>query len=144
MYLLLTAQDLDVALKAVCEDLIANSALSIAAPIRSFLSRSTSYLASKPTSGTLDLTAQEWATPDQVKALHNAFIAEGGEGGMEGGMAEMLAKLNTWLSDKKAVAVLIPPIQVRCTHSTLIVLIFRTGGDLRNLPIILQLGQKRV
>ena len=102
-------------MKAVCEDLIAQAALSITNTLRTFLTQSSQYLATKSASSTtpVDLTAQPWAVPEEVKRLHDTFVAEGGEGGMEGGLAEVLAKLNTWLSDKRAVAVLVPPIQVR-------------------------------
>lgn len=109
--------DLDGSLKTVCEDLIAQSALSITLPLRSFLGRCAGFLsAGSAKAGSdapvPDLPAQAWAAPAEVTRLHDAFVAEG-EGGLERGMVEILSKLSLWLSDRQTVGVLVPPMQVR-------------------------------
>jgi hypothetical protein len=108
---LMPKQDLDAALKAVCEDLIAKAGVLIAAPVLNFTSRARTYLQLPNAS---DLPAQDFATPDQVRNLHSTFVEP--EGGLESGFNDLLAKLNLWLGDKKTISVLVTPILVR--HSS--------------------------
>lgn len=108
--------DLDAALKTVCEDLIAQSALSVTLPLRTWLGRVASFLSAPAASSggatpAGGLSKQEWASPDEVQRLHQAFVGEGG--GLEAGVSEVVGKLATWLSDRATVAVLVPPMQVR-------------------------------
>jgi hypothetical protein len=99
-------------LKAVCEDLIAKAGVLIAAPILQFTGRAKTALAQASVSpATVDLSAQDFATPEQVTALHSGFVAP--EGGLETGFVDLLEKLNLWLSDQKTISVLVTPILVR-------------------------------
>lgn len=109
-------QELDIALKTVCEEFIVQAGLSITAPIRAFVTQAQSYLAtpaSGPNTPVIDLTAQPWASGDQIKSLHNDFV----NAVLERSAQEIMSKLDTWLSDESTLTVLIPPIQV-CSLTT--------------------------
>lgn len=43
--------------------------------------------------------------------IHDVFVNEG----LQQATRDILGKLETWLTDSKALSVLVPPIQVRCT-----------------------------
>lgn len=101
--------DLDGSLKVICEDFMTQSSLLVSAPIRAFLTRCQAFLTAVPAgSPTPDLTAQAWASNEEVLKLHDAFVAEG-DGGMEVGLREVLEKMNLYLDEEKTVAVLVPP-----------------------------------
>lgn len=104
-------------MKVVCEELIVQAGGAITAPLRAYLTRSQAYLATKgsgggPTAPVVDLTQQPWALPDQVRKLHDAFVGEQ----LEKGSQEVLGKMDTWLTDRQALSVLVPPIQVSSPH----------------------------
>lgn len=99
-------------MKVVCEELIVQAGVAITAPLRAYLTRSQAYLATKgsggPTAPVVDLTQQPWALPEEVRKLHNAFVEEQ----LEQSSQEVLEKMDTWLTDRQALSVLVPPIQV--------------------------------
>lgn len=124
-------RELDASLKIICEDLMSQASLMVAAPLGAFLARCRAYLAQTEASSPGsqgDLAAQEWATSEEVLKLHDAFLAEAGgvsstEGGsMEKGLRDFLDKLRLFLVDdddesaevggndgNKAMKVLVPP-----------------------------------
>jgi len=102
-------RDLDGTLKVICEDFMTQSSLLVCSSIRAFLTRCQAFLSSAPAGSGQDLTAQPWATAEQVLKLHDEFVAEGQ--GMELGMQQVLEKMTLFLDQEKTVAVLIPPTQ---------------------------------
>ncbi|GAA6017621.1 hypothetical protein JCM11491_005304 [Sporobolomyces phaffii] len=107
--------ELDQALKKACEDLITSTCLSLTASIQYFLDRCTSFLSSPAraassssaaaAAGRGDLAAQEWATPDEVLKLHEAFQDEVGRD-----VAAVADKMRLYLEEDKTVNVLLPPL----------------------------------
>lgn len=72
-----------------------------------WLDRCTKYLSAKSSRGqAADLTSQEWATPEKVKAAHDAF-----RNTAESNIASWIASLAVYLQDEATVRVLIPPMQ---------------------------------
>ena len=110
-----TVQDLDGSLKRACESLISDTSSAISSPLRSFLDRCTAYL-SAPT-GTKDLPAQAWASPDAVVQLHEDFKAT-----LVQQAKDVVGKLRVYLNDEKTIGVLLPPLLVN--------LLFRLAGSL--------------
>lgn len=105
-------RELDRSLKDACEDLITQATVASTTPLRAFLSRASAFLGAAADSS--DLTAQEWATPDKVLAVHEAVRES-----MRVEIGSWVGKLRTYLEDDKAVDVLIPPMQVRPLWPTL-------------------------
>lgn len=123
-------RELDASLKIICEDLMSQASLMVAAPLGAFLARSRAYLAQTEASSPGlqgDLTSQEWATSEEVLKLHDTFLAEAGgvsiagAGSMQRGLRDFLDKLQLFLVDEgdssegqgsdgnKAMNVLVPP-----------------------------------
>lgn len=103
-------RELDASLKIICEDLMSQASLMVAAPLGAFLARCRAYLAqaeavSPGSQG--DLTTQEWASADEVLKLHDTFLAETGgassaeAGSMERGLRDFLDKLRLFLVDEE-------------------------------------------
>ena len=139
-----SSQELDTALKAVCEDLIAKAGVMIAAPLLSFTTQARKMLL-QPSSDSKarELPTQEFAGADRVQELYNSFMSP--EGGLETGFIDLLKKLNLWLSDKRTISVLVTPILV-CFPSSKKFTFLRsyTGRSRRSIFRVLQPGQERV
>ena len=77
------------------------------------MTRAKTYIAaqSAATNAGADLSAQEWATSEQIISLQQSFLSEGGN--LEKSIQELLSQLRLWMSDKQAVSVLTAPIFVR-------------------------------
>jgi hypothetical protein len=100
-------QDVDRELKRVCEEAIGQCADNATGPLRTWLDRCTKYLSQKSSRGqAADLASQDWATPEKVKAVHNAF-----QDTAEANIARWIASLVVYLQDEATVRVLIPPMQ---------------------------------
>jgi hypothetical protein len=99
-------RELDRSLKDACEDLITQATVASTAPLRTFLGQASTFLGAAG-NGKGDLTAQDWATPDKVLAVHEAVRES-----MRVEIGSWVGKLRTYLEDDKAVDVLIPPMQV--------------------------------
>ncbi|GAA5905384.1 Golgi transport complex subunit COG3 [Sporobolomyces salmoneus] len=102
--------DLDSALKKACEDLITTTSLSLTSSIQYFLDRCTSFLSSpSPSTGgsssSRDLSAQEWATPEEVMKLHQEF-----QDGLVENVKAVSGKMRLYLEEEKTVKVLLPPL----------------------------------
>ncbi|KAK8854795.1 hypothetical protein IAR55_003534 [Kwoniella newhampshirensis] len=100
--------DVDRALKIACEDLIALVTTRSASPLRRFLTRCTAYL-TKVNSGTtkggvVDLSAQEFATPEKVREVHEEFKKVA-----EREVSDWKVELRRYLMDEETVGVLVPP-----------------------------------
>lgn len=102
-------RELDASLKLICEDLMSQASLMVAAPLGVFLARCRAYLAQTEASSPGsqgDLATQEWATSEEVMKLHDTFLAEAGGtsstngGSMEKGLREFLDKLRISLVDE--------------------------------------------
>jgi hypothetical protein len=94
-------------LKRVCEEAIGQCADKATVSIRMWLDRCTKYLSQKSSRGqAADLTSQDWATPEKVKAAHDAF-----RDNAEVNIAGWIASLVIYLQDEATVRVLIPPMQ---------------------------------
>lgn len=107
-------RELDASLKIICEDLMTQASLMVAAPLGAFLARCRAYLAQAEAqsaggaaSSQADLTIQEWATSEEVLRLHDTFLAEGSgassneAGSMEKGLRDFLDKLRLFLVDEE-------------------------------------------
>lgn len=68
-----------------------------------YLDKCTAYLASRPSSAT-DLSAQSFATPDQVNKVHTAF-----KNNVKAEVDNWVSTLSMYLQDADTVSVLIPP-----------------------------------
>ncbi len=90
----------------MCEDLIAQCTARATAPLRMFLDRCTAYLSTRTTSAT-DLSAQDFATPAKVLAVHEDFKKS-----VVGHVDEWKARLMMYLQDEETVKVLVPPAYV--------------------------------
>ena len=131
-------RELDQSLKTACEDFMAQSSLLVTSAIRAYLTRCQAYLssktdASKSVDGT-SLAEQSWATPDIVKGLHNAFLAEEQSGSdtasLTSSMQDVLAKMRLYLDEEQTVAVLLPPVQSEIVdHYTTFYNLVRTEYD---------------
>lgn len=100
-------RELDASLKIICEDLMSQASLMVAAPLGAFLARCRAYLAQAEAQSAganatpADLTTQAWATSEEVLKLHETFLAEGGEAAsMEKGLRDFLDKLRVFLVDE--------------------------------------------
>lgn len=102
-------RELDASLKIICEDLMSQASLMVAAPLGAFLARCRAYLAQAEAQSAgasnatvADLTTQAWATSEEVLKLHETFLAEGGEAAsMEKGLRDFLDKLRVFLVDEE-------------------------------------------
>lgn len=128
-------RELDQSLKTACEDFMAQSSLLVTSAIRAYLTRCQAYLssktdASKSVDGT-NLAEQTWATPDIVKGLHDAFLAEEQSGSdMSSLTSSILAKMRLYLDEEQTVAVLLPPVQSEIVdHYTTFYNLVRTEYD---------------
>lgn len=104
-------RELDSSLRVICEDLMSQASLMVAAPLCAFLARCRAYLAqaegapANDAAGQVDLPGQSWATAEEVLKLHDTFLAEtsGGSsadaGSMEKGLRDFLEKLRLFLVD---------------------------------------------
>ena len=98
---------MDRELKRVCEEAINQCSDKTTEPLQTWLDRCTKYLSAKSSRGqAADLTAQDWATPEKVKAAHDAFRDTA-----EKDIAGWIASLVVYLQDEATVRVLIPPMQ---------------------------------
>ncbi|GAA5941713.1 hypothetical protein JCM1841_005161 [Sporobolomyces salmonicolor] len=98
--------DLDAALRKGCEELISSTSRALTASLRAFLDRCTSFLSSPlPSSSPRDLSAQAWASPEEVLKLHEAF-----QGEVEERVAGVRAKMKLYLEEERTVRVLLPPL----------------------------------
>lgn len=99
--------DIDRALKAACEDLISLVATRATSPLRAFLDKCTAYIAKSAASSSsakTDLSAQEFATSEKVKEVHEEFKSV-----CTTEVEEWKKELRMYLLDEDTVAVLIPP-----------------------------------
>lgn len=103
-------QDLDLALKRACEELISNSSAQITLPLQSFLDQCTAFLSSP--SGK-DLPTQTWATAEVVLKLHADF-----QESLSGATRGVVGKLRVYLNDEKTIGVLLPPLLVSILGSS--------------------------
>lgn len=104
--------DIDRALKASCEDLISLVATRATSPLRTFLDKCTAYIAKSAASSSLaktDLSAQEFATSEKVKEVHEQFKSV-----CTTEVEEWKKELRMYLLDEDTVAVLVPPAYVSC------------------------------
>lgn len=99
----LTLQDLDRELKRACEDLIERCTASATAPLRVFIDRCTSHLASNSSK----LAEQDWAKPAAVGAVHDEFRVTA-----EAELLKWRRDLMLYLQDEETVRVLVPPAQM--------------------------------
>lgn len=97
-------QDVDRDLKRVCEDLIADCSHRATIPLKEFLDRCTSFLATR---AGRDLPKQDWATGDKVTTVHDEF-----KKAVESSVKEWRDLLMLYLQDEDTVKVLLPPLQV--------------------------------
>ncbi|OWZ31050.1 hypothetical protein C343_03746 [Cryptococcus neoformans C23] len=99
--------DIDRALKASCEDLISLVATRATSPLRTFLDKCTAYIAKSAASSSsakTDLSAQEFATSEKVKEVHEQFKSV-----CTTEVEEWKKELRMYLLDEDTVAVLVPP-----------------------------------
>ncbi|WWD19057.1 hypothetical protein CI109_103515 [Kwoniella shandongensis] len=103
--------DVDRALKIACEELISLVVARSTIPLRLFLDKCTSYLsksastnASAGGSKNADLSAQEFATPDKVRDVHEEFKKV-----VEKEVGIWKDDLRRYLMDEETVGVLVPP-----------------------------------
>ncbi|KAK4047521.1 Golgi transport complex subunit 3 [Microbotryomycetes sp. JL221] len=104
--------DLDGALKRACEELISDTSTQTALSIKQFLEKCTAFL-SAPNGQ--ELSAQAWATSEQVLALYDEF-----QKGVDAKVTSVVDKMWLYLSDEKTVGVLLPPLldEIVETYST--------------------------
>ncbi|KAM0786692.1 hypothetical protein ACM66B_002137 [Microbotryomycetes sp. NB124-2] len=104
--------DLDGALKRSCEELIADTSSLVALDVKQFLDKCSTFLSSP---NGQELSAQTWATPDQVLKLYEAF-----QGAFKLKVGDIVGKMWLYLNDEKTVGVLLPPLldEIVETYST--------------------------
>lgn len=102
--------DIDRTLKVACEDLISLVAARAISPLRSFLDKCTAYIAKSAASSSsakTDLSAQEFATSEKVKEVHEEFKSI-----CTKEIEDWKKELRMYLLDEDTVAVLLPPAYV--------------------------------
>jgi hypothetical protein len=90
----------------VCEELISTCASVATLPLSAFLDKCSTYLSSRP-STSADLSAQPFATPQEVLRIHDEFKKSA-----RTKVDEWVNDLMVYLQDEDTVKVLLPPAQV--------------------------------
>lgn len=97
--------DLDAALKAACEVLIAHAVSAATAPLTQFMEKAEAYLATASAEKS-ELGQQEWATPAAVETTTEEFRKSALEE-----LERWTSQLRLYLQDEETVRVLLPPAQ---------------------------------